>query len=55
VIGAPEAPPADGRMPLTDESDRDSPTSMVILSGAIGDIGTGTLEQSTGQFVLRTR
>jgi hypothetical protein len=38
---------------LTDETDSDSPTSSVILSGAISDFGTATLEQSSGRFVLQ--
>jgi hypothetical protein len=38
---------------LTDETDNDSPTSGVILTGAIGDFGTATLDQRTGRFVLR--
>jgi hypothetical protein len=53
MIGAMPTPPAGGRVHLTDETDRDAPTSGVILSGAIGDFGTGTLDQSTGRFVLR--
>ena len=53
VIGAPPTPSEGSRVHLTDETDSDSPTSSVILSGAIGDFGTGTLDQSTGQFVLR--
>jgi hypothetical protein len=53
VIGAPPTPSEGGRVHLTDETDSDSPTSSVILSGAIGDFGSGTLDQSTGQFVVR--
>jgi hypothetical protein len=53
AIGATRAASAPaGRVHLTDESDSDSPTSSVILSGAIGDFGTATLDQSTGRFVL---
>src|SRR5262249_26373727 len=53
VVGAAPTPSAGGRVHLTDETNSDSRTSNVILSGAIGDFGTGTLDQSTGQFVLR--
>jgi hypothetical protein len=53
VIGAIPTPQAGGRVHLSDETDSDSPTSGVILSGAIGDFGTGTLDQSTGRFVVR--
>jgi hypothetical protein len=38
---------------LTDYTDSDSPTSSVILIGAIGDFGTGMLDQSTGHFDLQ--
>ena len=53
TIGATPTSPAGGRVHLTDETNSDSPTSGVILSGAIGDFGTGTLDQSTGRFVVR--
>lgn len=54
VIGATRAPSAAGdRVHLTDQTDSDSQTSSVILTGAIGDFGTGTLDQSTGRFVLQ--
>jgi hypothetical protein len=39
-----------GRVHLTDYTDTDSPTSSVILVGAIGDFGRGRLDQSTGHF-----
>lgn len=39
-----------GRVHLTDNTDSDSPTSSVILIGAIGDFGSGRLDQSTGHF-----
>jgi hypothetical protein len=53
VIGATRArAAAAGRVHLTDATDSDSPTSSVILSGAIGDSGTATLDQRTGRFVL---
>jgi hypothetical protein len=53
VVGATALPSAAGdRVHLTDETDSDSPTSSAILTGAIGDFGIGTLDQSTGQFVL---
>lgn len=42
-----------GRAHLTDYTDSDSPTSSVILIGAVGDFGSGRLDQSTGQFVLQ--
>lgn len=42
-----------GRVHLTEYTDSDSPRSSVIVVGAIGDFGSGTLDQSTGQFDLR--
>ena len=42
-----------GGVHLTDYTDSDSPTSSVILIGAIGDFGSGRIVQSTGQFVLQ--
>jgi hypothetical protein len=41
-----------GRVHLTGYTDSDSPTSSVILIGAIGDFGRGRLDQSTGHFDL---
>jgi hypothetical protein len=37
---------------LTDYTDNDSPTSSVILTGAVGDFGNAWLDQSRGQFDL---
>jgi hypothetical protein len=42
-----------GRVHLTDYTDSDSPTSSVILIGAIGDFGTARLDQNTGHFDLQ--
>jgi hypothetical protein len=42
-----------GRVHLTDYTDSDSPTSGVILIGAIGDFGSGRLDQRTGHFDLQ--
>jgi hypothetical protein len=42
-----------GRVHLTDYTDSDSPTSSVILIGAIGDFGSGRLDESTGHFDLQ--
>jgi hypothetical protein len=42
-----------GRVHLTDYTDSDSPTSSVILIGAIGDFGSGRVDQSTGHFDLQ--
>jgi hypothetical protein len=54
VIGPTRGPSAAaGRVHLTDETESDSPASSVILSGAIGDFGTATLDQRTGRFVLQ--
>jgi hypothetical protein len=53
VIAVTRAPSAAaGRVHLTDATGNDSSTSSVILSGAIGDFGTATLDQRTGRFVL---
>jgi hypothetical protein len=42
-----------GRVHLTGYTDNDSATSSVILTGAVGDFGSGTLNQRTGKFVLQ--
>jgi hypothetical protein len=39
-----------GRVHFTDYTDSDSPTSSVILTGAIGDFGSGRLNQTSGYF-----
>jgi hypothetical protein len=42
-----------GRVHLIDYTDNDSSTSSVILIGAVGDFGSGRLNQSTGHFDLQ--
>jgi len=42
-----------GRVHLTDYTNSDSSTSSAILTGAAGDYGRGSLNQSTGHFVLQ--
>jgi hypothetical protein len=53
LVVTPGPSAAGDRVHLTDDADSDSPISRVILSGGIGDFGTGTLDQSTGRFVLQ--
>ena len=38
---------------MTGYADNDSSTSSVILVGAVGDFGSGTLNQRTGKLVLQ--
>jgi hypothetical protein len=42
-----------GRVHLTGYAESDSSTSSVVLVGAIGDFGSGRLNQSTGHFDLQ--
>jgi hypothetical protein len=51
ATGSPSA--RGGRVHLTGYSDNDSSTSSVILVGAVGDFGSGTLNQKSGTFVLQ--
>jgi hypothetical protein len=48
------SPSAHGeRVHMTGYADNDSSTSSVILVGAVGDFGSGKLNQSTGHFDLQ--